>query len=83
MRLFRPAAVATLAIVALLVVFHQVVRGAAQGELRRKAVAAQVEAAWGCNAPPGLHVRDTCPPLLDPVGGDDPRHRPAAALAPR
>jgi len=82
MRSFGPAALATLAIVGLLVIFHQVVRAAvAQGEVRRKAAAAQFEVAWHCNAQPGLHVRGTCPSLLDPMGRDEPLPPPVASLA--
>lgn len=82
MRSSGPRALATLAIVGLLVIFHQVVRGAvAEGEARRKAAAAQFEVAWRCNAEPGLHVRGTCPPLLNPMESALlPRERPSSRV---
>ncbi len=67
------AIVATLAMLGLLLAFHQVVLGAVQqGELRRKATAMQADAAWRCNALPGARSRDGClmrlnatPPVRD------------------
>jgi len=56
-----PGIVLTLAIVGLVVAFHQVVSGAVQqGELRRKAVAAHAEAAWRCRALRGAKMRVDC-----------------------
>jgi hypothetical protein len=56
-----PGTLAALAIVGLLLAFHQVVRGAVeQGELRRKATAMQAEAVWRCNALRGPLGRDDC-----------------------
>jgi hypothetical protein len=55
------AVLATLAMIGLLLAFHQVVLGAVrQGELRRKTTAMQAEAAWRCNALPGARLRDGC-----------------------
>jgi len=57
-----PGILAAIAVVGLLLAFHQVVSGAVQqGELRRKATAAYAEAAWRCNALRGVRaVRESC-----------------------
>ncbi len=56
-----PGLLATLAMLALLLAFHQVVRGAVeQGDLRRAATAARSDAAWRCNALGGLVKREAC-----------------------
>jgi len=55
------AILAVLAILSLLLAFHQVVLGAVQqGELRRKATAMQAGAAWRCNVIPVARSRDDC-----------------------
>lgn len=66
-----PGLLATLTLVALLVSFHHVVREAVQqGESRRNATAARVEAAWRCNALRGVRMRADCLLLLDSTPGD-------------
>ena len=51
----------TLAILGLVVTFHQVVRGAVQqGEVRRQATAAHAEAVWRCRTLRGQGVRVDC-----------------------
>jgi len=56
-----PPALAALAAVALLVAFHDVVRGAVRnGELRRVATAVHADTVWRCNALRGQSVRDDC-----------------------
>ena len=56
-----PAVLASLAILALLAAFDQVVRGAViQGDLRRQAVALHAEATWRCKALRDISVRQTC-----------------------
>jgi len=67
------AVLATLALLGLLLAFHQVVLGAVQqGELRRKATAMQADAAWRCNALLVARSREGClvqlnatPPVRD------------------
>ena len=71
------AILATLAMLGLLLAFHQVVLGAVQqGELRRKATAMQADAAWRCNAMPVARSREGClmqsnatPPVRDGATG--------------
>lgn len=54
-------AVASLALVGMLLVFHYVVRGALrQSESRQKAMALHAEAIWRCNNLQGRQVSDTC-----------------------
>ena len=66
-----PGILATLTLVALLVSFHQVVREAVQqGESRRKATAARLEAVWRCNALRGVRVRANCLSQLDSTPRD-------------
>jgi hypothetical protein len=56
-----PRALAALAAVALLVGFHQVVRGAVQqGELRHVAWVVHADTVWRCNALRGQSERDDC-----------------------
>lgn len=56
-----PRALAALVAVALLVGFHQVVRGAVQqGELRRVARVVHTDTVWRCNALRGQDMRDSC-----------------------
>ena len=60
------AILATLAMLGLLLAFHQVVLGAVQqGELRRKATAMQADAAWRCNAMPGARSRRRLPDAVE------------------
>ena len=62
------AVLATLAMLGLLLAFHQVVLGAVQqGELRRKATAMQADAAWRCNALPAARSREGCLVQLNPT----------------
>jgi hypothetical protein len=64
---------ATLAMLGLLLAFHQVVLGAVhQGEMRRKATAMQTEAAWRCKVLPATRLQEGCllqlkatPPVRD------------------
>ena len=66
-----PGLLATLTLVALLVSFHHVVREAVQqGESRRKATAARVEAVWRCNALRSVRVRADCLLQLDSAPRD-------------
>jgi hypothetical protein len=56
-----PGLLATLAVLGLVLAFHQVVRGAVeQGDLRRAASAARAEAAWRCAVLRGPLPRDSC-----------------------
>lgn len=56
-----PLVVAILALVAVLPVFYQVVRGSMQqSELRQKAEAQNAEALWRCNSLQGREVSDSC-----------------------
>jgi hypothetical protein len=60
-RMRWPGVVSALAVVALLVVFQHVVRGAVQqGELRRQAVAEQAEAMWRCKDLRSHRMRADC-----------------------
>lgn len=53
--------VSTLAILGLLVAFHQVVQGAVkQGQSHVKATALHAEANWRCNSLPDLREREAC-----------------------
>ena len=82
----------TIAIIGLLVAFHQVVRGAVQqGELRRQATATYAEAVWRCNALrarqlPGApecdaaRGRDADQPLKVWAAGGLARMRPCAGV---
>jgi hypothetical protein len=61
-----PSALAALIILALLLGFHEVVRGAVkQGELLRMNTATRAEAVWRCNALNGARVRASCLAQLD------------------
>ena len=56
-----PAIFASLIILALLLAFHQVVRGAVQqGEVLRMATATHADAVWRCNALQGHRMRESC-----------------------
>ena len=56
-----PGALGVLAILGLLLAFHQVVSGSVeQGEQRRAAAALKGEATWRCNAIASLRLRDGC-----------------------
>src|SRR5437016_2552063 len=56
-----PWTLAVLAVLFLLLAFHQVVSDAVrQGELLRMAAANQSEAAWRCGALRGLRMRESC-----------------------
>jgi len=56
-----PGLLASLAILGLLLAFHQVVSGAVQqGELRHKATAMHSEATWRCNTLRGLRASENC-----------------------
>lgn len=55
------AIVSALAILGLLVAFHQVVQGAVlQGQSNVKATALHTEANWRCNSLPDLRAREAC-----------------------
>jgi hypothetical protein len=61
-----PVVVAALTLIALLVAFHQVVRGAVrQGETRRQATATLADAVWRCKTLPSPRVRVDCLLQLD------------------
>jgi hypothetical protein len=61
-----PGSLATLAIVALLMTFQQVVSGAVRdGQSRRIAVALHADAVWRCNTLHGSSLRDGCVAQLD------------------
>ena len=61
-----PGSLATLASVALLMIFQQVVSGAVRdGESRRIAVALRADAVWRCNTLHGSSLRDGCVARLD------------------
>ena len=71
-----PGALAGLAILSLLVAFHQVVRGSVeQGEQRRAAVAVKAEALWRCNAIASLRLRDGCLVQLSATPHDEAAQR--------
>jgi hypothetical protein len=56
-----PGILVSLTILALLLAFHQIVRGGVQqGEMRRVAVAMYAEALWRCKALRGPGMRETC-----------------------
>jgi len=56
-----PWIAASLAAVGLMLIFHQVVRGAVlQGELRQVAAMAQADAMWRCKGVAELRDRDSC-----------------------
>lgn len=56
-----PLVVAILALVAMLLVFYQVVRGSLQkSELRQEVQAEHAEALWRCNSLQGREVSDSC-----------------------
>ena len=58
---FWALAVAALALLGLLLAFHEVVRGAVlQGEQRRAAVAAIELATWRCSTQPRATLRSSC-----------------------
>ena len=61
------AVLATLAVVGLLMAFHQVVRGAVvRGESMRKANATLAEATWRCRAQRAPDLREACRQELAP-----------------
>ena len=61
-----PGILVSLTILALLLAFHQIVRGGVQqGEMRRVAVAMHAEALWRCKALRGPGMRETCLGQLD------------------
>ena len=68
-----PGILATLAILGMLLAFHQVVRGAVQqSELRHKAIAMQAEATWRCRAMSGLSASESCLLQLNSAARSDP-----------
>jgi len=68
-----PALFGWLTIVALLLAFHQVVRGAVQqGEVLRMAAATHADAVWRCNALRGNRMRETCLAQLNAPPRDPP-----------
>lgn len=70
---------AAVAIVGLLLAFHQVVRGAvAQGESRRHAVAVHADATWRCEALRGIGQSQACLAQLN-VSSAGGTARPAIA----
>jgi len=63
---------ASLTILALLLAFHHVVRGAVQqGQLLRSAAATHADATWRCNALNGSRKRDSCLVQLNGTPHDD------------
>ena len=67
-----PAAAAGVAILGLLLAFHQVVSGAVrQGEVRRAALASEGEARWRCNALASIRLRDGCLVQLNAAAHED------------
>lgn len=75
-----PAIAAALAILALLLAFQQVIRGAVQrGELRRQTVAVQAAATWRCKALRSLLLRTSCLSQLN-VPPTDPATRGAESI---
>lgn len=67
-----PAALAGIAILGLLLAFHQVVSGSVrQGEQRRAAQALKGEATWRCNAIASLRERDGCLVQLSALPHDE------------
>ncbi|HJW10259.1 MAG TPA: hypothetical protein VJ598_00645 [Albitalea sp.] len=74
--------IVSLTVVALLLAFHQVVRGGVQqGEMRRMAVATQAEALWRCKALRGAVLRESCLAQLNAATDIDTTLR-AEKLAP-
>ncbi|MFL6665271.1 MAG: hypothetical protein ACJ8G7_24140, partial [Rhizobacter sp.] len=68
-----PSALAALIILALLIGFHSVVRGAVkQGELLRMNTATRAEAVWRCNALSGARMRATCLAQIDAPPSEQP-----------
>jgi hypothetical protein len=77
-----PGILVLLSILALLMAFHQVVRGGVQqGEMRRLAVAMQTEALWRCKALRAPVMRDSCLAQLNAASDIDAALR-AQSLAP-
>jgi hypothetical protein len=67
-----PGIVASLAILGLLLIFHQVVRGAVrQGELRQAAAMAHADAVRRCQARSDSRERDGCLARLSTVPPDE------------
>ncbi len=75
-----PGALAGLAILGLLLAFHQVVSGSVQqGEQRRAAVALKSEATWRCNAIASVRGRDGCLVQLSAAAHDEATLRSRSA----
>ena len=78
-RVLWSTVIASVAVLGLLLAFHQVVSGAVlNGKARQQVAAAQADAAWRCNAQRGHRAQDGCG--LQLAGGAAQADAPRAAI---